>query len=119
MIDICCHHCHSAYIWTGRGSAIDGARVAGWIVWEGATLGGKQVKRTYCPRCSGKPVIDPTTGKEPSWDARCSTCDAQMGEERDDGDRPITKEDAEQWRSDHHCWPDVELIAPVKEVAAR
>ena len=43
-----------------------GARVAGWIVWEGPTEGGKHVKRIHCPACLGKakPV-------EPSWDAVC------------------------------------------------
>lgn len=114
-----CGNCRSAYDPPGidQRHLAYGARVAGWIVWEGATEGGKHVKRVFCPGCAGRPVIDAATGEEPSWDAECHTCGTSMGEEWDEGE-PLTQKDAELWKDEHRCEPDVTISAPKHVVAA-
>ncbi|MFI6594907.1 hypothetical protein ACIBHX_01595 [Nonomuraea sp. NPDC050536] len=113
MADISCQHCRAAYAWPvgAKGSQSDGARSAGWVVWEGLTLGGQHVKRVYCPVCRG--VAEPTQA-ELSWDAVCQTCDCRMSEEwGDDEEGPFTENDADQWKADHRCEPWVDKIQPV------
>ncbi|TYK45194.1 hypothetical protein [Actinomadura decatromicini] len=89
--------------------APDAARVAGWTVWSGTTLGGEQVKRVFCPRCAGR-VPEPEED-DPTWDAVCHTCDARATEEWED-EVPLSEEDVCAWRDDHRCEPDVEKIRP-------
>ena len=117
MANITCQHCRAGYVRPvgAKGSEADAARVKGWAVWEGNTLGGQFVKRVFCPVCRG--VSEPTEA-ELSWDAVCKTCDASMSEEREDGDGPITERQAESWRDDHRCEPWVDLIGPVRDMAA-
>jgi transcriptional regulator with XRE-family HTH domain len=94
-----------------------GARVAGWILWEGTTEGGSHVKRVYCPRCVGREVVDAGTGETPSWDAECQTCHATMSEEWRE-DVPLSEDDAKLWKDEHRCEPDVHISAPKHVVAA-
>lgn len=86
-------------------------RVAGWIIWTGATIGGTETTRIYCPTCAGREAQDTNP---PTWDAVCDTChwrmsDADNGE---DDDAPYTERDARNWKLDHECEPDVRLITP-------
>lgn len=116
-IEIRCQNCPRTFDNPHAGShslpAPDAARVAGWTVWEGTTLGGKQVKRVFCPRCAGRtPDLDEV---EPGWDAVCDTCDAQASEDWSD-EVPLSEEDVDAWRSDHRCEPYIRKIRP--EVAA-
>ena len=113
MTNISCQSCRDVYVWpvAAKGSMVDGARAKGWIVWEGATVGGDQVKRTFCPVCRG--VAEPPAEPEPTWDAVCKTCDASMSEEwGPEHDGPFTEKDAKEWQSDHRCEKWVDLIAP-------
>lgn len=113
MADISCQSCRDVYVWPvgAKGSMVDGARAKGWIVWEGATVGGDQVKRTFCPVCRG--VADPASEPEPSWDAVCHTCDSSMSEEWGaEQDGPFTKKDADRWKSEHRCEAFVDTIPP-------
>ncbi|GAA3958160.1 hypothetical protein GCM10023085_45790 [Actinomadura viridis] len=87
----------------------DAARAAGWTVWEGNTLGGKQVTRVYCPWCAGREK------SEPKWDARCETCDSAASEEDGYAEDPFTIEDAKRWQQDHRCEPYVHLVQPQRE----
>ncbi|MFI7691730.1 hypothetical protein ACIBQ6_21865 [Nonomuraea sp. NPDC049655] len=119
MREIQCGSCRSSYDPPGIDQRHKeyGARVAGWIVWEGKTEGGSHVKRVFCPRCAGRPVVDAATGEEPSWSADCRTCGASMHEDWFEG-VALSQEDAELWKDEHSCEPDVEITAPKHVVAA-
>lgn len=86
-----------------------GARVAGWIVWSGTTIGGREESRTFCPRCAGR-TPEPEE-VEPGWDAVCDTCDAQASEDWSD-EVPLSEEDVDAWKSDHRCEPYIRKIRP-------
>lgn len=55
--------------------------------------------------------------KVPEWDAECRTCMDRMSDEWDDN-APLTKDDAETWKDEHHCKPSVHLISPDQKKAA-
>jgi hypothetical protein len=113
MAEIPCMNCPATYARPegAKGSEVDAARVKGWAVWEGMTLGGQHVKRVYCPVCRG--VAEPPPEPAPSWDAVCKTCDSSMSEEEgDEKAGPFTEKDAKHWRDNHSCEPWVDLIAP-------
>lgn len=82
-------------------------RVAGWIVWTGTTRGGQETTRIYCPACAGRREEDP-----PSWDAECRTCHTRMSDDAGDDDEPVTEDEAEDWKYEHRCEPDVRLVRP-------
>lgn len=85
------------------------ARVGGWRVWSGLTLGGRQSEVCYCPVCFG--AVEPPEDEEPGWDAECVTCNTLMS---DCTTEPITKEAAEAWEFDHQCEPEVFTLPPTK-----
>lgn len=114
-VEIRCQNCPRTFDNPRAGShslpAPDAARVAGWTVWEGTTLGGERVKRVFCPRCAGRVEPPDPDADEPGWDAVCETCDARATEEWDD-EVPLSEEVVDAWKSDHRCEPDVRKIRP-------
>lgn len=94
-----------------------GARVAGWVVWEGPTEGGEQVKRIHCPACRGQEIEEPKA-PEPSWDAVCKTCDFSMAEDWSDSKDPFTEEDCKTWKAEHECEKWVEFVPPSRAAIA-
>lgn len=91
----------------------DGSRdLAGWIRYDGATLGGEPHKAVICPACA---VLMRGGAPDPrikGWDAWCDTCHAWASEElHEDGDldedEPLTEGQAWDWERDHECQPDV------------
>lgn len=83
------------------------ARVAGWAVWSGKTMGGRDETRVFCPRCYGRTPMP----ERPGWDAVCDTCDVHASEDWSD-DVPLSEEDVEAWRSEHRCESSVRVIDP-------
>lgn len=96
-----------------RRTAMDetGARAARWIVWSGSTRGGQETTRIYCPTCAGRGSEDPNP---PIWDAECATCHWRMSDadDWDEEEEPYTERDAQNWKQDHQCEPDVRIITP-------
>lgn len=112
-----CQNCPVSYLKPeGDLSMSDGdaARAVGWTVWEGTTIGGRQEKRVFCPRCAGR-TEDPDGLDEPRWDAVCDTCDARASEDDEYEDGPFTEEDARSWKDDHECEPWVRLVSPKQQ----
>ena len=88
-LDLKCQTC--AYV---RTSTTNAARVAGWRVYSGPTLGGTVVDVVLCPPC--------LAGKPAPYRAECLTC----GESSDD-DEALDEKGASRWKFDHECEPDV------------
>lgn len=84
------------------------ARAIGWMVWEGATLGGSTTSVRYCPTHAGR-TEDAAEAQEIGFDARCYTCG---DEATDETDFEGTEEAAEGWMEEHVCESDVSLIRP-------
>jgi hypothetical protein len=101
-----CQTCPRVYAKDGQGTVEERARAAGWIVWEGATLGGDHTRRVHCAGCLGRDEDGP---QEPRWDATCNTCGVSASE---DGYDEFFEEDAEAWADEHRCEPDTETIPP-------
>lgn len=94
--------------------AEDCARATGWRVWSGTTMGGREVRRVFCPRCLGH-AAEVDAAAEPKWDARCRACDWGASDEDEYPAEPFTAKDAQRWKDDHRCEPDVFIIAPKQE----
>lgn len=91
----------------------DAARAMGWIVWSGTTMTGRPSRQVFCPPCSGRgpEPDDAETAGELNWDAYCRTCETHASEEYG-YETPFTEVDAKNWRADHRCEPDVEIVDP-------
>lgn len=113
-----CQNCPMVFTATGEDYGLpvpDAARATGWTVWEGTTLGGEQVKRVFCAWCAGRrPEVE-----RPKWDARCETCGCAASDADEYKTEPFTAKDAERWKQDHECEPDVFLIQPSGEHVRR
>lgn len=93
------------------------ARVLGWRIWSGTTIGGQETSVVFCPACCGEAGVDEKTGESVGWKAECRTCFVTIDDEWDD-DKPEagwTKKDCEEWEDDHKCEPDVQITAPVRQ----
>lgn len=79
------------------------ARVLGWRVWSGTTMGGKQKRDVVCPVCAGTGEPEPEPG--PSWDVMCTTCGWQYTDEGPilAGEELANARDAESAAYDHEC----------------
>jgi hypothetical protein len=110
MNEIRCQSCRRTYTAVHGPLVEQAARAAGWVVWDGDTLGGEHVRRVYCTTCAGRSNDGPD--QQPRWDARCNTCAWSASQEDDYDDEPFTGEDAHAWRQEHECEPDVDLIPP-------
>lgn len=97
--------CTSCYL--RRWSSTDSARVAGWRIWTGTTLGGKQDKQVLCPMCAGS--VTEALG------ARCNLCDTSTSDcDEDDGPHTWTAAELRQWARDHECEPTFTIAAGSK-----
>ena len=99
------------------------ARVAGWTVWEGRTIGGTETRRVYCPNCAGRERedVDAPVG----FDATCWTCMEDASGDWGYWDwvnrsqvRQLTEAEAREWAEQHKCEPDVKVTEPKKTAAA-
>lgn len=101
-----CKHCPGSTY-----SSLDVARLVGWRVWSGITVGGKHVEDVVCPRCAGTEV--PPEPKPEGWHVRCKTCDWDSREDADmQGDEPLDAANAKLLAREHRCDPLVELCPP-------
>jgi len=96
-----CKHC-AASTWSSR----DVARLAGWRMFKGTSVTGKELDDVACPRCAGTANPDAKLG----WRVRCDTCD--WSSEEDGDDDPYTAKDAKQAARYHECEPRVEIAPP-------
>lgn len=91
-------------------SSLDAARMAGWRIWEGKSVTGKDLKVRICPTCAG--VEQPE--EERSWRVGCHTCYWEYEEEWDDPDGdPLSEKDAREVARDHVCEPDTWIKPPL------
>lgn len=95
-------NCTKCYL--RRRSSTDAARVAGWRIWTGTTIGGKQDSQVLCPMCAG-------STNEP-LSVRCNLCDADTDEYAPG--ETLTADDIKQWARDHECEPTFTVVAGTK-----
>ena len=90
-------------------AAVDVARAAGWRIWDGQSVTGKDIQARVCPVCAGG-----RDGEEPpkaeAWRVGCRTCDWEFEDEYNEG--PLTEKDARSMASDHECEPDTWVKPP-------
>jgi hypothetical protein len=88
------------------------ARAVGWRIWDGETLGGKEVSVRLCPVCAGTATPDQEV-ELLSYAAGCHTCGADMADEsREKPGHVFTQEEAEEWRDYHRCEADTYITKP-------
>lgn len=88
------------------------ARVAGWRIWDGATLGGQPQSVRFCPVCAGTATPEQEVALL-GYKAGCHTCGADMVDESDEPDDYVfTEADAQEWARDHRCEPDTYITKP-------
>lgn len=97
-----CKHCPVKTM-----SSPDAARMIGWRMWSGTTVGGQRKADVVCPSCAGTDTAAPPA---PAWQVRCSTCDWEYEDEYNEG--PLDEAAAKRMASDHECEPEVELLPP-------
>jgi len=98
-----CRHC-PAVLRAGE----EEARVRGWRIWRGTTIGGEEREDVVCAGCAGN--ASPEDEQEgPGWRVYCRTCHWEYDE---DEDETLTPKEAKQVAYDHHCDPEVEIAPP-------
>lgn len=99
-VERACRHCRR-----GAGpTSTDVLRAAGWRLYDGPSLTGKELHIVVCPWCAGTTdVVDPDT----HWRVGCSSCQWEYDPDDDDnvGDRtePMGKPEAQRLAEDHRC----------------
>lgn len=88
-------------------SSLDAARIAGWRIWEGKSVTGKDLEVRICPVCVG--VEQPE--EQPSWRVGCDTCNWEWEDEWDE-EGPLNEKQAREMASDHHCEPETWVKPP-------
>lgn len=88
------------------------ARVLGWRVWEGVTLGGQQKRDVVCPTCAG--TAEPVAEAGPSWDVECTTCEWSFsdGGPIDPGEEIPDAKTAETVGYEHRCEKQLRYKSP-------
>lgn len=81
---------------------------AGWLIYEGTTIGGEPCKVVLCPDCAAKMRNGKRDPEQRGFDAVCSTCGDRATEDGED-DEPLTEQEADRWARMHHCEPSVQV----------
>jgi hypothetical protein len=107
-----CRHCRREAVWPLN----DMLRAAGWRIYDGPSLTGKELHLLVCPWCAGTTdAVDPET----HWRVGCSSCewvyDPAEDEERIDRNEPLTKAEAQKLAEDHWCQPSTWIDHPKRE----
>lgn len=100
-------------------SSLSYLRAAGWRIYDGPSLTGKELHISVCPWCAGTTdAVDPET----HWRVGCSSCGWVYDPDDDDnvGDRtePLSKAEAQQLAADHWCQPSTWIDHPKRTYAS-
>lgn len=111
-----CNHCRreAGTAWADK----DALRAAGWRVYDGPSMTGKELHLLVCPWCAGTTdAIDPET----HWRVGCASCDWEYDPDDDDnvGDRtePLGEAEADRIAADHWCSPQIWTQRPKRTYA--
>lgn len=81
--------------------------MAGWRIWEGKSVTGKDLTVRICPVCAGVEQPKP----QASWRVGCDTCYWEYDEW--DDEEPLTEKDAREVARDHVCEPETWVKPPI------
>jgi hypothetical protein len=109
-----CRHCRRE----ADTSSPEYLRAAGWRLYDGPSMTGKELHIAVCPWCAGTTdAVDPET----HWRVGCSSCEWVYDPDDDDhvGDRtePMGKAEAQRLAEDHFCSPQVWVESPRRTYA--